>query len=77
MDLEEAVYAWNHGLRPSFKLMWRHHKLLSGFLAKGHLLRVSRQLSQSTNDKGDNEMILCTELVQFVLQSRKTSENLS
>ena len=32
--------------------MWRCHKILSGFLAKGHLPRVS-----VTNDKGDNEMI--------------------
>ena len=32
-------------------------KLLSAFLAKGHLLRVSRQSCPSANDKGDNEMI--------------------
>ena len=28
----------------SFKLVWRRHHLLSGFLAEGHLPRVSRQL---------------------------------
>ena len=29
--------------KKSFKLVWRCHQLLSGFLAKGHLPRVSRQ----------------------------------
>ena len=37
--------------------MWRCHQLLSGFLAKDHLPRVSRQSRLSTNGKGDNEMI--------------------
>ena len=37
-----------------FKLVWWCHNLLSAFLAKGHLPRVS---SQSVNDKGDNEKI--------------------
>ena len=37
--------------------MWRCHQLLSGFLAKGHLPRVSRQSRLSVNDKCDNEMI--------------------
>ena len=43
-----------------FTLMWQCHQLLSGFLAKGHLLRVSRQSRRSRrslNDKGDNEKI--------------------
>ena len=31
----------------SFKLVWRCHQLLSGFLAKGHLPRVSRQSRRS------------------------------
>ena len=35
-------------------LVWRCHQLLSGFQAKGHLLRVS---CLSANDKGDNDMI--------------------
>ena len=39
--------------RKSFKLAWWCHKLLSGFLAKGQLPRVSRQPSRSVaNDKG-------------------------
>ena len=37
-----------------FRLVWRCHQLLSGFLARGHLPRMSLK---STNDKGDNEMI--------------------
>ena len=42
------------------KLVWRCHQLLSGFLAKGHFLRVSRQSRLSANDKGVNKMILGT-----------------
>ena len=42
----------------SFKLVWRCHQLLSGFVTKGHLPRVSGQSRLSANDKGDNEMIL-------------------
>ena len=40
-----------------FKLMWRCHKFLSGFLAKDHLPRVSRQSRFSSNDKDDNDLI--------------------
>ena len=40
--------------------MWRCHQLLSGFLAKGHLPRVSRQSRLSANDKNDNEKTLGT-----------------
>ena len=49
----------SHGLwaKKSFKLMWRCHQLLSGFLANGHLPRVSRQSCLLTNDKSENEMI--------------------
>ena len=36
--------------------MWRCHQILSEFLAKGHLLRVSHQSHLSSNDMGD-EMI--------------------
>ena len=35
----------------SFKLVWRGLQLLSGFLPKYHLPRVSRQSRLSTNDK--------------------------
>ena len=41
----------------SFMLMWRSHQLLSEFLAKGHLPRMSRRSHLSANDKCDNEMI--------------------
>ena len=34
----------------SFKLVWRCHQLLSGFLAKDHLPRVSRPLPRSLNE---------------------------
>ena len=40
------------------KVFMRYHQLMSGFLAKCHLPRVSRQSSLSANDKGDNELIL-------------------
>ena len=36
--------------KKSFKLVWRCHQLLSGFLAKVSVASVA-------NDKGDNEMI--------------------
>ena len=35
----------------SFQLAWRCYQLLSGFLAKRHLRRVSRQFCLSANDK--------------------------
>ena len=41
----------------NFKLVWRCHQLLSGFLAKGLLPREPRQSFLSANVKGDNEMI--------------------
>ena len=41
--------------KKSFKLVWRCHLLLSGLLAKGHLPRMSRQLSVA--DRVDNEII--------------------
>ena len=31
--------------KKGFKLLWRCHQLLSGFLAKGHLARVSRPVN--------------------------------
>ena len=51
----------------SFKLVWRCHQLLSGFLAIDQLIRVSRQSHLSANDKGDNEIIpgLCTDLLHL------------
>ena len=44
--------------KKTFKLMFRCHQLLSGFLPKGHLRRVSDQSRLSAKDKGDNEIIL-------------------
>ena len=63
----------------NFKLVWWWHQLMYGFLAKGHLSRVSRKSRLQANDKGDNEMIpgLCTDFLEFTLQLRKTPENLS
>ena len=43
-------FPWSHGQRPiNFKL--------SGFLANGHLPRVSHQSRLSANDMGDNKMV--------------------
>ena len=36
--------------------MWQCHQLLSGFIANGHLPRVSWQSRLSANDMGDNEV---------------------
>ena len=41
--------------KKSFKLVWRCHQFLSGFLAKGYL---PQSVTSVANDKGDNEMIL-------------------
>ena len=40
-----------------FKLVWWCHQILSGFLAKGHLPRVSFPLCLSANYRDDNDMI--------------------
>ena len=58
----------------SFKLVWRCHQLLSGFLAKGYLPRLSRQSRLSTNDRVVIRWYrgLCTDLLAFALQLRKT-----
>ena len=54
--IESAVHGAMDCSQKSFKLVWRFHQLLSGFLVKGHLLRVSRQSHLSVNNVG-NEMI--------------------
>ena len=41
----------------SFKLVWQYHQLLSEFLPKGHLPRMSLQSYIPANDMGDNGMI--------------------
>ena len=46
--VQAACCLWSHGLRPkNFQLVWQCHQLLSGFLAKGHLPRVSSQSRRS------------------------------
>ena len=61
----------------SFKLVWRCHQLLFGFLTKGHLHRVSRQSLLSLMIGMIMEWGLCTGLLAFTFQLRKTLENLS
>ena len=59
----------------NFQLVWWCHQLLSGFLAKGHLLRVSRQsliIRVIMKSWG-----LCTDLLPFALQLKKTPVSLS
>ena len=42
-------------VKNSFRLVWRCHQLLFGFIANGHLLRLSHRSRLSAND--DDEMI--------------------
>ena len=42
-----------HAAKRSFKLVWRYHQLLSGFLIKDNWPSVLRQSHLSANDKGD------------------------
>ena len=51
-------------VQKSFKLQWLCQQFLSGFLATGHLLRVSHL---SANNKSHQEMepVLCTDLIQL------------
>ena len=55
-------------------LVWRCHQLLSAFLAKGHLPRVSHQSRQSLMIRMIMKWSwgLCTDLLAFALQPRKT-----
>jgi hypothetical protein len=56
-----------------FKLVWRCHKLLSGFLAKGQFPEVSRQsLMIRMIMRGCRG--LCTDLLAFTLQLNKSRE---
>ena len=50
-------------VQKSFELIWRCHRLLSGFLVKVHLPRVSRQSGLSANDKRDYEGLSTDPLV--------------
>ena len=60
-----------------FKLVWRCHQLLPGFLPKGHLLQVSRLSYLSANDRIIMRRYrgLCTDLLAFALRLRKTPGN--
>ena len=62
--------------KKNFYLVWRCHQLLSsGFLAKGHLPWVSRQSRRSLMIRVTMKWSwgLCTDLLAFALQLRKTS----
>ena len=60
----------------NFQLVWRSHQLLSGFLAKGHLPRVSRQSSRSPMIRVIMRWSwgLCTDFLALALQLRKAPE---
>jgi hypothetical protein len=62
-----------------FKLVWLFHQLMSGFLAKGHLSRVSRESRRSLMIRVIMKWSwgLCTDLLAFALHLRETPENLS
>ena len=53
------MLTWSNGvLRPKKpSVVWRCHQLLSGFLVKGHMPRVSRQSHLSISDESFNEVV--------------------
>ena len=55
----------------SITLVWRCHQLLSGFLAKGHLPRMSRKWRLSEKDDMSWSRRLYTDLLAFALRLRK------
>ena len=59
--------------------MWWCHYLQSGFLANGHLLRVSRPSHLSANDKRDEDVKLRAlhRSPGIYLRLKKTPENFS
>ena len=61
--------------KKSFKLVWRCHQLLSRFLAKGQLPRLSRQSRRSLMIRVIMKWSwgLCIDLLAFALQRRKPS----
>ena len=63
----------------SSKLVWRCLQLLSGFLAKGYLPRVSRQSRRSLMIRVIIKWSqgLCADLLEFALKLRGTLVNLS
>ena len=71
---------WSHGLRPTnFQLVWWCHQLLSGFLAKGHLPRVSCQSRRSLVIRVTITWSwgLCTDLLAFVYSWGKPQKTLA
>ena len=54
---EPVVHGAMSCSQESFKLVWRCHQVLFGFLAIDHLPCFSRQSRMSANHKGDYEMI--------------------
>ena len=58
----------------NLQYVWRCHQLLSGFLAKGHSPRVSRQSRRSPMIRAIMKWSwgLCADLLAFALQPRKT-----
>ena len=71
MDEGKLCCLWSH----EFKLVWRCHQLLSGFLIKGHLPQMSRQPCRSLIIRVIMKWSrgLCTDILAFALQLRKTS----
>ena len=59
----------------SMELVWRCQQLLSGLLANGYLLRVSRQSRQLIRVIMKWYRRLCTDLLAFTLQLSKTVFN--
>ena len=68
---------WSHAGcgQKSFKIAWRCHQLLTGFLAKGHLPQVSRQSRRSLMIRVIMMWSwgLCTDLLAFALQPQMWS----
>ena len=67
-----SMEIWASEKKPtSFKLVWRYHQFLSGFLANGHLPRASHQSRLSANDKDDNTAVIliarCLNYIRYVL----------
>ena len=78
--VSQPCYPWSHrGCgQKSCKIMWRCYQLLSGFLAKGHLPRMSRQSRRSLMIRMIMKWSwgLCTDLLAFALswgKPQKTS----
>ena len=57
VKLVDCRFPWSHGQQSKqLYASMACHQLLSGFLANGHLPRVSRQSCLPANDKSNNEV---------------------